>query len=385
MSTEVRPAHSPLGASGAERWMNCPGSVALLKQLKLPETDEPDYRKEGTAAHEAACKCLRENLDAWELINQEFAGVKITSEMVDAIQVYIDVCRPLMVPGAHVMIEYGISHPVHKDFYGTVDFAVILADLLEVNDYKNGAGVVVEVEWNPQIMYYAYGILKDHPEVKRVRLRIVQPNGFHPDGPVRLWEIDAATIREWAEKELLPAMDRAEMDARLDAGPWCRFCPAKLVCPLMTALFGAACQANPKTIANFSDAGLGRNYQYVAAVKSYIKAVEETALARLKTGAVIEGIKLVPKKANRVYKPGAADMFSERFGKEAMTDPELKSPAEMEKLSPGAKELVREFAYTPFSGETVALASDKRPAIVIRKAADEFPNAAAAVAAVPEE
>lgn len=39
MSTEQRPAHSPLGASSAERWMNCPGSVALLKDLKMETTD----------------------------------------------------------------------------------------------------------------------------------------------------------------------------------------------------------------------------------------------------------------------------------------------------------------------------------------------------------
>ena len=36
--------HSPLGASGAERWMNCPGSVNLIKSMVLPESDEEDYQ-----------------------------------------------------------------------------------------------------------------------------------------------------------------------------------------------------------------------------------------------------------------------------------------------------------------------------------------------------
>ena len=46
--------HSPLGASGAERWMECPGSTALLSQLDLGETDDPDYRVDGTTAHAGA-------------------------------------------------------------------------------------------------------------------------------------------------------------------------------------------------------------------------------------------------------------------------------------------------------------------------------------------
>jgi len=39
----VRPAHSPLGASGAERWMKCPGTFsfsacALVSSKKYPHT-----------------------------------------------------------------------------------------------------------------------------------------------------------------------------------------------------------------------------------------------------------------------------------------------------------------------------------------------------------
>src|SRR5580765_4761035 len=62
-----RPAHSPLGASGAERWMNCPGSVSLLKLVSPGvESDEPEYRTHGTAAHQLLAHCLTEKLDAWE-------------------------------------------------------------------------------------------------------------------------------------------------------------------------------------------------------------------------------------------------------------------------------------------------------------------------------
>lgn len=375
-----RPTHSPLGASGAERWMSCPGSVALLKELELPESDEPDFRSEGTSAHEAGAHCLINGMDAWEVIGQTFGKHVFTAEMSAAVQIYLDEARDGVDEFCTVYNEFKIDDPeFHELFYGTLDRGVIRGTLMKVKDYKHGEGVVVEVERNPQIMYYAYGLLRHHPEVTDVELTIVQPRAFHPDGPVRTWECSADYIREWAEDTLRPAMLRTEMDNDLDAGKWCRFCPAKLVCPLMVSLFGAAMTANKDQIPQLSDAGLGRSYQYVQAVEQYVKAMKEEAFRRLSTGKELDGIKLVPKKANRVWKGGAIAVFRSRFEQEAFTKPELRSPAEMEKISPAAKELVKEYAYTPDTGLTVALANDKRPAVKVQKPSDAFGDAVAAL------
>src|SRR5271166_6425074 len=120
------PAHSPLGASSAERWMECPGSVRLIQSLKIEgDSDEPDYRREGTAAHEAIAHCLRNNSDAWEVMGETFYDTVVSVEMADAIQVYLDTVRPLATPAAQVFIEHRISSPDHPLFYGTVDFATI--------------------------------------------------------------------------------------------------------------------------------------------------------------------------------------------------------------------------------------------------------------------
>lgn len=377
--TENLPVHSPLGASSAERWMNCPGSNALLKTLALPETDEPDYRANGIAAHEAAAHCLTKGLDAWEIVGEAFHNVAVDTEIADAIQLYLDTVRPIMAAATHTMVEHRISSPAHPLFYGTVDFAAIGEDLLTVADYKHGEGISVDVEQNPQIMYYAYGVLQDHPELRRVRLMIVQPRGFHSDGPVREWTISAEDLAHWGETILIPAMNRAELDSTLDAGPWCRFCPAKLVCPLMTSLFGAACKANPKDLVNYTDASVGRSYQYLQAVKFYIKALEEDVLRRLQNGTDVPGVKLVNKKANRVWKDGSQAIFEARFGKDVFTEPSFKSPAEIDKLGDAAKQLVREWAYTPNTGVTVALADDPRIAVKVEKPSQTFAAAAAKV------
>ena len=88
------PVHSTLGASSAERWLQCGGSIALLKYLKIEETtDEPEYRLLGTAAHAAAAKCAANDLDAWEIMGEKFGDVTAEQDMADAIQVYLDVIR----------------------------------------------------------------------------------------------------------------------------------------------------------------------------------------------------------------------------------------------------------------------------------------------------
>lgn len=394
MSTEEnRPAHSPLGASSAERWMNCPGSVALIKELDLTETtDEPDYRTQGTAAHEAIAKCLTEGLDAWEVIGWVTSnGITVDVEITDAIQVFLDTVRPSFNGADDVLIERGICAPIHALFYGTVDNAVVYQEgtlpCLDVNDYKHGEGVIVEVDWNPQILYYAYGILcdTDLPDETRVRMRIVQPRGFHHDGAVRTFELDARTVRAWATGTLAPAMIRTESDKYLDAGPWCRFCPAKLICPLVDGLFKAACDYDPKRVIDFRTETLALNFQQVAAVKSYIKALDEELYARLNRGEASNFVKLVHKKANRVFKPEAKAVLKERLGADIFTKPELKSPAELEKLGPVAKVLVKEYAYTPESGLTVALVDDSRVAVKVQTTTEIFGGVVAALAAEGEK
>lgn len=372
--------HSDLGASGAERWMNCVGSTRLIRALKMDETDEPEYRQAGTAAHEALAKCMTESLDAWEVVGETFNGVEVDDVMADAIQEFINIARPLAQSARKTYIEFPMAHPdFHEKFFGTVDFGAqhgIAGRKLTVLDFKYGEGIPVEVEGNPQPRYYAFGILLLHPEIEEVELGIVQPRiPWHPDGIHRTDTMTADELRAWATDELRPAMEAADGGGPLLPGDWCRFCPAKLICPVLTHLFEAAAKADPKEIVTFDDAAIDRNYPLIDGVKHYIRALEAETFNRLNSGHVLDNAKLVKKKANRVWKPEANALFTSRFGDKAMTTPELKSPAEMEKINPDAKELVHEFAYTPDSGLTVALRSDRRAEVKVKSLAETFAGA----------
>lgn len=370
--------HSKLGASGAERWMNCPGSISLLKLCDIPTvTDEPSYQKDGHTAHAGACWCLENGADAWEVVGQGFDGNEFTVEHSYGVQVYLDAVRQDITDETMQFFEQQIEDPaVHHDFFGTTDCGVVSGEWLIVSDYKNGAGIPVDVDYNPQVMYYAYGLLRkiQDERVKMVRLRIVQPNAFHPDGKVREWEISADELCRWAEQTLVPAMRRTEHDTSLDCGSHCRFCPAKLVCPALRGLYGAVAEAAAEQadLAGLSDAELGREYVLAEPVRIRLKAIGEEVFRRQMSGTDVPGSKLVENIADRVWKDGAIARFQEQYGDKAFTEPKALSPAQMEKLGVEAKKLVKEWAYQPHTGYTIALAASKRLGVKVKKVSETF-------------
>lgn len=403
---EENTAHSALGASSAERWMNCPGSTALIEAFQLPETDEPEYRKQGVAGHAAAADCLARDIDAWEIVGDTYEDYTITAEMGEAIQMYLDRVRPSIgggpakgrYHGEQFFIEAKLAAPdVHEKMFGTVDFGALADDgrdidgnpksFLDVTDLKMGQGITVEAYDNPQMKYYAFMLIhtkfKDLTDDFHVRLTIVQPRAFHPDGPIREWWTTVGYIRAWVVADLLPAMYAT--DTSLTAGEWCRFCPAKLACPMLRSLFLAASTYDPNEAKALDPVALGESYKLTKPVKFYLKAIEDEMYRRLLGGQAIPHGKLVNKRADRVFKTEAhekvggeevavpiIDAIKKRFGAGAFNPPELKSPAQLEKVSEEAKKFVSEYAYMPVTGLTVALDDDKRSRVTVQSAQDRF-------------
>lgn len=407
-----REAHSKKGASSAERWMNCPGSSALIAAFELPETDEPDYRREGIALHEASADCLMRDIDAWEITGETYHETVMTPEMGEAVQVYIDRVRPLLIGPTkgrfhreHFFIEAKLAAPeIHEAMFGSVDWGCIvtptmampmtnlpimaeLEGFLDVTDLKGGEGIVVEPDNNPQMMYYAFMLIATHyaelDDDFPVRLTIVQPRAFHHEGPVREWWTTVGDIKRWVVRELLPAMNST--DDELQAGKWCRFCPAKLACPMLQSLFRAAASYDPKEVVPLTSEALGLSYEKTEAVKFYMKALEEEVYRRMMAGKTVPHTKLVNKKANRIFSPTVTmkvegkdvevpvlEAATKLFGKAAFTAPELKSPAELSKINSAASDFVKTNAFMPTTGLTVALEGDKRTGIKVQSAQERF-------------
>jgi hypothetical protein len=237
-------AHSNLGASGAYRWMRCPGSVALSKDI--PDKESP-YAREGSAAHylsEQAFGSLppvRPSILYSKDIGKpcpKWPDITITQDMIDAIDIYWEHAMEVYLHcGKHVAVEQPFNlNWLHAGLWGTNDLSGYdeQNSVLYVSDYKHGAGVSVEVVNNPQLMYYALGALgPDNPlKVETVILSIIQPRAYHPDGAIRQWETTPDVIYKWANTVLSPAVAAVESpDAPLVTGDHCKFCKAMAVCP----------------------------------------------------------------------------------------------------------------------------------------------------------
>ena len=368
--------HSPLGYSGLERYKECSGSVALIASLPPGAGEgDPEYRNAGTAAHEAWAWCLREGRDAWEASEStwgEKSDYWLTADDLVAGQTYLDDARARIkaVPVEHkasviVLIEELFHAPaIHELAWGTIDLGLIAGFYCEITDYKHGEGIFVEAVENPQLMGYACLVLAKYPFIKHFKLRIMQPRCQYT-GP-REWEISAEDLIQWRETVLKPAMQLAELKGNLSPqalkpGPWCRFCKAKeaLACPALeedARLVGSLVPSAPGIVTNER---LGELYGMIETLNMRIKAIKDEAEKRVLAGEEIPGIKTVAKKADRLWKDTATNALTAALGPEVMEN-KLKSPAVVEKLSPNAKALVAEYAYTPDYGLTIAPMSDRR-------------------------
>lgn len=376
--------HSPLGASSASRWLKCPGSVPL--SVGIDDEDDDIFSKPGTAAHDLAANCLTKRAEAWTMIGATLlgTGIKVDKEMADAVQVYLDAIReqhPDRDQG-NSWVEWRFHCPnIHEKFFGTADFVYFAPasgevdrdpiGVLHVWDFKYGAGIVVEVEKNVQCMYYAAGALEDLElwmQVDEIVLHIAQPRAFHGDGPIREWRISTDDLLTWLEDELIPAMDRAGTATETTSGEHCRFCPVRrYACP---QLLKDATEAEDfmKTIEQkggaekLTNEEVARFLDLLDVMKIAGKAAAETAVARLQNGQEIAGRKLVKSKANREWKDDAEPAITEKFGKQAYTEPALKSPAQIDKLPEGTSMTAR-YAFKPDTGYTLAKGADTRAAV----------------------
>jgi hypothetical protein len=257
--------------------------------------------------------------------------------------------------------------------YGTSDFTYMdeAGRHLVVVDYKNGAGVVVEAERNVQLMYYAAGMLSDlfaWDLVDTIEMVIVQPNGFHPAGPIRSYTMPVAELAAWLEDELVPAMRWAMTSTQLVSGEHCRFCPVRAMhCPQIEADFNEAEELMAEMMSKggaeeLTDAQIARYLSLFDVLKIAASAASKTAMNRLQAGRDIPGFKLVKSRTNREWRDGAEDAIKAKFGASAFTTPTLKSPAQVDKL-PEGEGLTAEWAYKPDGGLTIAKVDDSRGAV----------------------
>lgn len=369
-------AHSAIGASSAYRWWNCPGSVRLCDGI---EDKASEYAEEGTRAHEFAEYCLTTGVkDASGPDAREH--VHWTPEIAEAVQEYLDLIWPKVGKGSELEVERRFHlTDIDEDAYGTNDAMIYHPKkrLLEIFDYKHGAGVSVDAEDNKQLLYYALGaaLAKDNLPIEQITMWIVQPRCNHPDGPVRSWTISAEDLMDWAG-DLKQAVARTkEPDAPLVAGAQCRWCPAAPICPANQEFAIQGAKLDFTDPAELPENELSDLLDRISHIEAWIRSVREYAYARAMAGDPPRGYKLVQKRPSRKWADEkGAIKYIRRLGllEEDYYEKKLKSVAQIEKqLDRDDREPLADFVVKESSGLTLAPDTDRRPAVT-PNATDDF-------------
>lgn len=226
-------AHSAIGASSMYRWSECPGSVQMSAMAIAPSSSI--HAIMGTIAHEVAAFFLEHGF--WPVPDEYNLDITELDAMVKAVSVYTDYIarRKAESPHAKVHVETRFDlASVYPGAFGTADCVIYDAASghLEVIDYKHGSGLVVEVENNLQLLYYALGAVTalGYP-FQDLNLVIVQPRAFHPKGVIRNWTIGAEEILDFRATLIAAAKRTEEKDPEFKAGKHCFFCSAIDICP----------------------------------------------------------------------------------------------------------------------------------------------------------
>lgn len=217
--------HAKLSASGSAMWLSCPAAPALNEAFC--EDKGSSHASLGTAAHELAEKCLKEDLEPLSFegstIEADGAQFTVDKNMIDAVTVYTNLCRSIAGDKGIMFVEHRVDFSAFvPEGFGTSDCAIEvqepvgaheadrfegkeLKNVLYAVDYKHGEGVPVHAYENSQGMLYTLGALETFEysfldDIDEVVVVICQPR----KDSVTEYRMYTDEILEWGREYVTP-------------------------------------------------------------------------------------------------------------------------------------------------------------------------------------
>lgn len=379
--------HSKRGASGAHRWLECPGSInaedAFASETGIVAVWSA-YAEEGTFAHKISEDLLRGSYDVSDA--RTFCESAGYPDMINHVLEYVDFVNMVVEnEGALLEVEQRVDYTKYvQDGFGTCDVILIYAKTLHIIDLKFGQGLRVDAFENPQGMLYALGALLEAEsffEIEDVKITIHQPRLDH----VSTYETTPAALKKFGTVAKKAAKKTEAEDApRIPGEVQCKFCKAKSTCPALTELTGAVVMADFEVLgedeeivlpapSKLSDYRLRKIMSNKSLIDSFLKSVEDHIRTRVE-GDGFDGYKLVDGQSRRKWENEdvAEGILSGAYGDKVLKT-SLLSPAQVEKAvgKSDYKETVADLVVKRPGSPTLVPASDPRQSIA-ESTADEF-------------
>ena len=306
--------HAILAPSSMAVTVGCPASVKA--QERYPEDEETTAAREGTASHEAAQIAL--TLGEWVKVGDRASNdVIYTEEIIEAAKMLVEDVAETVLERGHQLrtgyfhIEKRVNMPgIHKDNWGTPDVVVYFPDDkdLFIWDYKYGH-LLVEAEHNWQCLNYAEGHLNtlqimgvDISDVN-IWINIIQPRGYHEDGPIRRWWIRYDEFGPYRKKMIDACVAAMGPNPRMETGLHCRYCRARHACKaLQQAAYTAIDYAQQSQLQELDGDALGTELKILQRAEkllSYrIDGLKEAAKDTIKRGSNVSGYRVEAAKGN---------------------------------------------------------------------------------------
>lgn len=370
--------HSVLGASAADRWMNCTPSAQLTAGM---EDEATTFAAEGTAAH-ALCewkvrKALkmragrRPTSDYWTDEMEEF-----TDDYRDFIMDLVGQAK-LTCKDPVTLIEQHLDFSCYvPDGFGTGDFLLVADRELNVVDFKYGRGVAVYADHNPQMMLYALGALNLFDclyDIEQVTMTIFQPRL----SSISTWTISAEELYKWAEEVLKPKAElAAKGEGEFISGSWCRFCKARNTCRARAESFLELAKMEFQPPALLSDEEVAEVMEKADELSKWASDVMAYAQAEaIENGKHWNGYKLVEGRSTRRFiDEKKVEEAAKGAGYTDIYNKSLITLTAFEKLmgKDTFKEVLGSFVTKPAGKLTLVPVSDKRPEVTVNTVNDEF-------------
>lgn len=390
MSDDTHAKYSP---SQLPRIIGCPGSTTVQE-----EEESSEYANDGTDCHTMVSDHLVKGQFQFNPKHALFQGFDEEKQLEyeEPIQDCLDYASTIIgqYKKCTVLIEQHVSligfcelfkTPSLEDVAGTADLIIMVPSerIIHDIDWKFGVGEVFPD--SEQLKGYGVGTLSNPFLAGRydeVHLHIGQPR-VYSGNPFKVHKTTPNELLDWVGSDLVPALIECEgpNPSFHPSDKACQWCSAKQTCKFrnnmanetaMEVFKNHAILPNVTTIKDLADFLIRARV-----LSSYIKDIEGHLVKTLKSGVLVDGLKMVEGRAQRYWKD-EKEVFkwaTENVPEAEIFDTKLLSPNKMEKLIKrkiASTDEFKELYGKTTPKHTMVNDSDPREAIVYQTASEIF-------------